>query len=223
MARGRLVCALGGQGRARRRGPHHRHPAAQRHGHAAHGSRARRHHPRRLYPLLTHAWVFDALDFGHRSRGHRHPDQGRQKAQVRGHLAARDRPRSLRRGVPQVARGIRRGHRRANQAHGMLRRFFRREIHHEPRLRAGRAARLLSVVPRRIGVSRQAHRELVPELRHRHQRRRGRIRKRGLAPVVSALSAERANRRARPRRRGHDAPGDHARRQRRGRGRRRFG
>lgn len=59
---------------------------------------------------------------------------------------------------------------------------------------------------------RQAHRQLVPQLHHRHLGRRGRVQGREGPPLAPALPADRAGQRPGLHRRRHHAPRDHARR-----------
>ena len=157
----RLLPAQQGRGRL-----HRHHPAAQRHGHPAHGSRDGRHDPGHVRALQPHARPLDPLDPGHRPRRHRDADQGRQEAQGRGHLAPRDRPREVPRRLLGLDPRVRRHDRLADQAHGLLDRLRRREVHDEPRVLARRPQGLRRLVPRRPDLPRQAHRQLVPELPH---------------------------------------------------------
>ena len=69
--------AEAGAVRAGAAGPvRHRHPAAQRHGGAAHGARPEQHHAGRAHPLAAHAGPGGALPAGHGPRRHRHPERG---------------------------------------------------------------------------------------------------------------------------------------------------
>ena len=212
VARRRLLPAPSGRG-----GLHRHHPAAQRHGHAAHGPCARRLHPGRHRAPSAHARPLHPLDPGHRPRRHRHPDQGRQEAQGRGQKPPRDGPRRLHRRLLGLDARVRRHHPESDPPHGLLRRLRGRALHHGRRVRRGRAPRVLRLVPRRAHLPRQAHRQLVPQLHHGHLGRRGRVPRRARPSVAPALPADRAGERAGLHRRRHHAPRDHARRHRRGR------
>ena len=61
----------------------HRHSAAQRHRHAAHGACVSGHHHGCADPLQAHARLRHAVAAGHRPRGHRHADGGRAAAERR--------------------------------------------------------------------------------------------------------------------------------------------
>ena len=118
VARRRLLQAPRGRGRLYRH-----HSASQRDRQAPHGPRYRRLHPGRHHPYGPHARQVHALGAGYRPRRYRHADQGRQKAQERGHQPPEDWPRQVCRRLLGLDPRVRRHHRRADQAHGLLRRL----------------------------------------------------------------------------------------------------
>ena len=73
----------------------HRHPAAERHRHAAHGPRVPAHADGRADPLSPHGGRQHAVAAGHRPRRHRDADGRRAPAQRRRHAPPRPRPRGF--------------------------------------------------------------------------------------------------------------------------------
>ncbi len=193
--------------------------AAERDGRAAHGARAQRLDPGRAHSLAPHARLQHALAAGLRPRRHRDAGSGREGAAQAGHLAARDRPRSLRRARVGVAARVRRRDHGAVQAPRLLARLRARALHDGRRLYPRRDALLRASVRARLAVPRQPHRQLVQRLPHLDLGPRGRAHRGRRRAHLRPLSACRRQRRHHGR---HRAACDHpGRRGRRGEPRRR--
>ena len=189
----------------------HGHPAAQRHGAAAHRPRLRPHGRGHPGPLAADAGAPRAVAAGDRPRGHRDADGRRAPAREGWGPAARSRPREVHRARVGVAPRIRRHDPRPAAPARLLARLEPPALHDGRGSLARRAARVRAALPGRPDLPRPVRRELVPALRDGRVRSRGRVPRDGRRDLQDPL--RRGRRRGRSGRR-HDAPGDHARRHR---------
>ena len=203
------------QRRGRRRGRAVRDhvAAAQRHGVAAHRPRPRPQRAGRHHPPCAHAGLQRAVAAGHRSRRHRHAERRRAGAREGRTVAARPRPRGIRRAGVAVARRVGGDDPAPDAPAGRVVRLAPVGVHPRRALPAGRARDVRHAVRAGPDLPRPAVDQLVPpghvgDLRHRGGPRRGDGRAR-LHPL-SGLG------RWRRRRRCHHARGDDARRHRGG-------
>ena len=159
---------------AQGRALHHRDPAAQRDGLAAHGTRAEQYHPGHPRPLRAHARQGRAVAARHRPRRHRHPDGGgAPAAEGKQHRSPRHGPRGLlatRVGVE----GRIGGHHFAPAAPaGRLLRLVARALHHGRRPVQGRAEGVRAALQGGDDLQGQAPCELGSEAADGHLRSRG--------------------------------------------------
>ena len=193
----------------------HHDAAAERHRHAAHGPRLPAHAHGRAHPLAPHARRRHAVAAGHRPRRHRHADGGRAparraRASSASTSAARHSSSASGSGRSSPAAPSRAQMRRL----GDLGRLVARHVHHGPGPVARGHRSVRAPARGRPDLPRQAPGELGPGAADRGLRSRSAVARKRTAALAPALSARG---RQRPRRRRHHAPGDHARRHRRGR------
>ena len=198
---------------------HHRHPAAQRHGRAAHGPCPEQHPPGRAHPLQAHAGLPRPVAARHRPCRHRHPERGGEDAGQGRRPPPGPGPREVRgQGVGMEER-IRRSHREPAQAAGLLLRLVAPALHHGRGPLQGGARGVRAPVRGRPHLPRQPAHQLVPQAPDRPRRRGGGEQGDQGAFLVHQVSPGRAA--GRVHHRVHHASGDHVRR--RGRGRERRG
>ena len=203
-----------------RRAVHHRDPAAERDGLAAHGPRAQQHAAGHSLPLRAHARPRRAVAARHRPCRHRDPDGGRAAVDgAAGAGPARHRPRQIPRTRLAMEGRERRHHRQPVEAARRLLRLVARALHDGRRPVARGREGVRRAAPRRPDLQGQAAGQLGPEAADRDLRSRGAADRGQGQPLVSALSDRGQD--FQPRRsldvcrRGDDAAGDDARRHRR--------
>ena len=203
-----MVCAAGGRSAVL-----HRDTAAERDRQPAHGACLPGHGDGRAHPLPPHARRLHPLAAGRGPCRHRHADGGGAAARSRGP----EPPRTGARGVRPAGLGV----------EGVLRRAYRGPVAQAGRvagllarlLHAGRSAQpggtgsLRAAARRRPDLPRPEAGELGPRAANRPVRPGSRVQRGRRPPVASALPP--CGRRGRGGG-GHDAPGNHAGRHRRG-------
>ena len=193
----------------------HRHPAAQRHRQAAHGPRPERLDPGRAHALPPHAGRERLLAGGHRPRRHRHAERGGEDAARGGPHQGRPGARGVRRARVGVAPRVRRHHHRASSRRlGCACDYERERFTFDEGYAQAVTHVFVALYEKGYIYKDSLPRQLVPALRHGHQRPRGGLPRRCRArsttsatPVDGGGSLTIATTR----------PGDHAGRHRRGR------
>ncbi len=166
---------------------HDSHSAAQRHGHASHGTHAQQHVAGCPGAPRAHAGKERLLGAGHRPRLDSHRSQGRRQAQSRGHRQVV----AHARGVPRPRMGVEGEARRHNpqtaaQA-GRLVRLGAHMLHDGRRTQRGRHKGLLRPVRQGSDLSRRAHGQLGPRCSDRTLGRGGGIQGVAGQALLSAL------------------------------------
>ena len=186
-----MVCPSG-----QRQAVLHHDPAAQCHGHAAHGPCVPAHLDGRAHPPASHGRRQHALATRHGSRGYRDTDGRRAPIECRGPASTRHGPRSVRQTRVGMEGAIRRHDFASGTPPGQFRRLVARPLHDGRRTVACRDRSVRAPARGRAHLSRPAAGELGSGAAHRAVRSRGDVGGRTRLALASALSVERWQRTA---------------------------